>query len=63
MRVAEKKQTRIVFRSTMQKRGNQFRYNSSGRVKKPVVFNKNRNPLSFVVDWQLSEAEEEEFLE
>ncbi len=34
------------------------RYNSSGKLKKPLLFKKRRSEFSFIVDWQLNDSDE-----
>ncbi len=63
MTVTEKKQTKVVYQSGLEQTGIVFRYNSSGKIKRPLVFNKNRNPLDFVVDWQLNDVEDDLLLD
>lgn len=54
MNISEKKQSKISISTSGEIES--YRYNSSGRIKRPVVINKKRNPLAYVVDWQLDEV-------
>ncbi len=58
MNVTEMKQKKLKASDDRTEEVFETRYNSSGKLKKPVLFKKTRSEFSFVVDWQLNDFDE-----
>lgn len=58
MKISSIKQKKIFHSDVVSERNFTSVKKSGKRNSKPSVFNKKQNPLSFVVDWQLSDKQE-----